>query len=117
MAVHWAPSYNTLPPPKVLSQILAGEYTIKASFYDTYASKLDKPMMLSGTGAEYMKGAGAAIIPSELDVKKAWWSQWLDKDFESQFPQIKMVILAEINFKADQKAWDYRLGSNSKPLL
>lgn len=119
-SVYWQSNEgnNTVPNPAALSDLLTGKINQQPNFYKEYSTDLDKPMMLSSTGAVYYKGDSVKRenAPSELSIKASWWRQWLaNDDFMQKFPRIKMITIAEVaNYNSDTKIWyDFRITNNS----
>ena len=72
------------------------------NFYSTYAIKRDKPMMISESGAAYHTntlhdpGNRSAPVPTEVDIKQAFWRQFLtNATFVQTYSKIKLMCLFE----------------------
>ncbi|TPX70929.1 hypothetical protein SpCBS45565_g01421 [Spizellomyces sp. 'palustris'] len=51
-----------------------------------------KPLIVGETGIEYLSAAGIPTEPSELTVKKAWWSQVYNETLFKNYPLIRAVV-------------------------
>lgn len=108
----WPWGENEVPTPTFFSDVLLGsaknDNNINVpDFYDTYAEKKQKAMVVTETAALYnlcdknpnsvaCKNNAAGIInPSEFKIKKAWWEQvYANKgpySIYATFPKIKLI--------------------------
>ncbi|KAJ3305162.1 hypothetical protein HDV03_001924 [Kappamyces sp. JEL0829] len=108
---------NTLPP--------AGQYesyTNAGNFYQTYAVKQDKPMVVSEGGAVFFSDQPAG--PGEVAIKQAWWRQSITSGaFLDKYSQLKMFGLFEFKKAEDSSAFlstsplsDFRISNNTEVL-
>ncbi|KXS14004.1 glycoside hydrolase family 26 protein [Gonapodya prolifera JEL478] len=106
MSVYWYPPWpNTCkwsaggPAPNAIERILRGQQVVTGEyqvpdFITTYSTNKGKPFMFAETAMHYLWGGGNP--PSELDMKRAWWSQLYGRDLLTKF-NIKGIMYFEIN--------------------
>jgi beta-mannanase len=96
---HWGSAYpwgeNELPETgKFVAQLtgtydgLGGDESGVPDFYGDYAVGHGKPLAITETAAFYATGVTG---DSESEIKKLWWSQVLDANLTSTFPNLKMI--------------------------
>ena len=114
---------NTLPGDGELASLLDGTAQGAASgadaasdggdsnFYESYAVKRDKPLLLQ-TAAYYSPSAGG---PSETEIKSGWWKQVLDAAAPGKMERITAVVWAETTAVGDagNTVIDWRLTGNA----
>ena len=82
-----------------------------SNFYESYAVKRDKPLLLQ-TAAYYSPSAGG---PSETEIKSGWWKQVLDAAAPGKMERITAVVWAETTAVGDagNTVIDWRLTGNA----
>jgi Glycosyl hydrolase family 26 len=97
---HFGTSYpweeNVIPEPTKFADKLTGHYRNPETderpapdFYATFAEGHDKPMVISETAAAYNTGNKTGA--SNIEIKRAWWSQVFSDETHQRFPRIKMI--------------------------
>ncbi|KAJ8327418.1 hypothetical protein QVD99_008040 [Batrachochytrium dendrobatidis] len=93
--------HNDIPPPNRLHDMFTGELVPgQVNFYQVYAEKLAKPMMISATATVYHVTANSLTPPpggaNEVDIKSAWWKQCTtNTTFLNQYPKLRAIVLEE----------------------
>jgi hypothetical protein len=109
---HWGSRYpwteNELPERNKFAASLTGTYNGKGgdersvpNFYERYAMRHNKPMVVAETSALYRPSAKRG--PSDLAIKSAWWDQVFAPFLSARFPRLIGVLWFEYD-KVDEGA-------------
>ncbi|KAJ3049527.1 hypothetical protein HK097_009488 [Rhizophlyctis rosea] len=117
----WPWEKNELPVPTSFVEQLTGTPPNARSinFYDVYASRNNKPMMLVETNAafhEYLLQGRAAVDPGpgELAIKQAFWKQYMTSpSFLSTYNKIKAICLFEFQKDEETTHRDFQITNDS----
>ena len=84
--------------PRTLGEAAAD---IPFDFYETYAVGKSKPLGIGETGALFMPSKQRSGTPSELEVKRSWWQQFVNggpggTSLSTLLPQLKLITWFDI---------------------
>ena len=84
--------------PRTLGEAAAD---IPFDFYETYAVGKSKPLGIGETGALFMPSKERPGTPSELEVKRSWWQQFVNggpggTSLSTLLPQLKLITWFDI---------------------
>ena len=83
--------YNSIPSSGKFENLLNVR-----DFYSTYGVAYNKSFMVPESGASYHPYSPDGLLPAELDIKQAWWRQYITNPaFLDAHPQIKLIGMFE----------------------
>jgi hypothetical protein len=109
LSLYWYPDTNTgfnVPPPStyfrdMLTATGPGMDLVNSAarndplrnFYERFAVRYNKPMMIPETAAPFIESEPARA--THADIKRAWYSQIFSDDTYTSFPMLKLVTQFE----------------------
>lgn len=79
-------------------------------FYNTYAVKANKPLMIAETAAAFHTDSPGGPGDGELAIQQAWWRQYMtNTTFFETYPQIKAINIFEFLKREDTTTREYRI--------